>query len=230
MSVFEVILVCIFLHFDWTRKDSVSIRIQSECGKIRTRITQNRNTVNNVIWCRLYLKLSNLIDKGRWNIVPIATITETFSLPRHGWIDAPSMELVTACTKFDFPSPPLFGKPFASNKILANKKHSYNPMISFISMLSTGKVLSTAFVRNKSPYQPSWCNLLPLTYWPFLLLFFNIATLFQSYALLMDPEYRLLTLSEAFHKWIICRVVFFNKNKRKILFTLSSNKRSVVIL
>ena len=71
-------------------------------------------------------------------------------------------------------------------------------MISFISMLSTGKVLSTAFVRNKSPYQPSWCNLLPVTYWPFLLLFFNIATLFQSYALLMDPEYRLLTLSEAF--------------------------------
>ena len=42
MSVLEAILVRIFPHSDW-------IRIQSECGKIRTRITQNKDTFHAVI-------------------------------------------------------------------------------------------------------------------------------------------------------------------------------------
>ena len=44
MPVFRVILVRIFLHSEWIRIDTVSLRIQSECGKIRTRITPNRDT------------------------------------------------------------------------------------------------------------------------------------------------------------------------------------------
>ena len=44
MSVFGVILVRIFSHLD-----SISLRIQSECGKIRTRITPNTSTFYEVI-------------------------------------------------------------------------------------------------------------------------------------------------------------------------------------
>ena len=38
VSVFGVFLVRIFPHSDWIRRDTVSLRIQSDCGKIRTRI------------------------------------------------------------------------------------------------------------------------------------------------------------------------------------------------
>ena len=38
VSIFEVILFRIFPHLDWY---FISLRIQSECGKIRTRITPN---------------------------------------------------------------------------------------------------------------------------------------------------------------------------------------------
>ena len=48
MSVFGVILVRIFPHADGIRRDterySVSLRIQSKCGKIRTRIIPNMDT------------------------------------------------------------------------------------------------------------------------------------------------------------------------------------------
>ena len=47
VSVIGVILVRIFSHSDWIRRDtpySVSFRIQSECRKIRTRITPNMDT------------------------------------------------------------------------------------------------------------------------------------------------------------------------------------------
>ena len=44
MSVFGVILVRIFQHSDWIRRDSLSLHIQSECGKIVTRITPNTDT------------------------------------------------------------------------------------------------------------------------------------------------------------------------------------------
>ena len=52
MSIFGVILVCIFPHSDWIRRDTdwirrdtpYLLRIQSECGKIRTRITPNTDT------------------------------------------------------------------------------------------------------------------------------------------------------------------------------------------
>ena len=37
-TVFGVFLVGIFPHSDWIRRDTVSLRIQSHCGKIRTRI------------------------------------------------------------------------------------------------------------------------------------------------------------------------------------------------
>ena len=38
VPVFGVFLVRIFPHSDWIRRDTVSLRIQSDCGKIRTRI------------------------------------------------------------------------------------------------------------------------------------------------------------------------------------------------
>ena len=52
MSVFGVIPVCIFLHLDWIRRDGVSFRIQSKCGKIRTRVTSNMDTFHEVSICR----------------------------------------------------------------------------------------------------------------------------------------------------------------------------------
>ena len=49
MSVFGVILIRIFLHSNWISLYLfVSLRIQSECGKIRTRITQNTSTFHAV--------------------------------------------------------------------------------------------------------------------------------------------------------------------------------------
>ena len=44
MPVFRVILAHIFPHLDWIQRDGESLRIQSECGKMRTRITPNTNT------------------------------------------------------------------------------------------------------------------------------------------------------------------------------------------
>ena len=50
MSVFRVILARIFPHSNWIRRDteylpvSVSLRIQSKCEKMRTRITSNTDT------------------------------------------------------------------------------------------------------------------------------------------------------------------------------------------
>ena len=44
MSVFGVFLVRIFLHSDWIRRDTSYLRIQSECGKISTKETPNKNT------------------------------------------------------------------------------------------------------------------------------------------------------------------------------------------
>ena len=41
VSVFGFILVRIFLHSDWIRRDTQYLRIQSECGKMSTRITPN---------------------------------------------------------------------------------------------------------------------------------------------------------------------------------------------
>ena len=43
VPVFGVILVRIFPHLDWIRRDT-SLCIQSKCGKTRTRITPNTNT------------------------------------------------------------------------------------------------------------------------------------------------------------------------------------------
>ena len=54
VAVFRVLLVRIFPHLDWIMRDtdhlSVFLRIQCECGEIRTRITTNMDTfctVNN---------------------------------------------------------------------------------------------------------------------------------------------------------------------------------------
>ena len=45
MSAFRVILVCIFPHSDSIQRDTgVSLRIQSECNKIQTKITPNTDT------------------------------------------------------------------------------------------------------------------------------------------------------------------------------------------
>ena len=69
-------------------------------------------------------KLSHSVDLGKWNITLIASITTTSSSSRHELIHATSMQLQTACAKSDFPSPPWFGKPLTSNKLLANEEHS----------------------------------------------------------------------------------------------------------
>ena len=67
VSVFGVILVRIFPHSDWIWKDlSVSLRIQSECGKIRTRITRNMDTFYEV-WYLRHLKAFEIIS----NVMPV---------------------------------------------------------------------------------------------------------------------------------------------------------------
>ena len=43
-SVFRVILFRILSHLDWVLRYSVSLRIQSECGKMRTRISLHKDT------------------------------------------------------------------------------------------------------------------------------------------------------------------------------------------
>ena len=48
VSVFGVFLVRIFLHSDWIRRYSVSLRIRSECAKTRTRKTPNTDTFHAV--------------------------------------------------------------------------------------------------------------------------------------------------------------------------------------
>ena len=55
--VFRVILVRIFPHSDWIRRDrySVSLRIQYECGKIRTRKTPNMDTFHIVLPSKNYI-------------------------------------------------------------------------------------------------------------------------------------------------------------------------------
>ena len=66
VSIIGVILVRIFPHWDWIRRDtphfptfrlnterySLSLHIPSECGKMRTRITLNMDTFYAVILCR----------------------------------------------------------------------------------------------------------------------------------------------------------------------------------
>ena len=44
VSLFGVFLVRIFLHLSWIWRESVSLRIQSEYGKIQTRKTSNTDT------------------------------------------------------------------------------------------------------------------------------------------------------------------------------------------
>ena len=58
VSVFEVILVHIFPHLESTE---VSLRIQSECGKMRKRITPNTDT--------FYAREEGLINKSRSSVV-----------------------------------------------------------------------------------------------------------------------------------------------------------------
>ena len=48
VSAFRVFLVRIFSHSVWIRKDTVHLRIQSECGKIPTRKTPNMDTFHAV--------------------------------------------------------------------------------------------------------------------------------------------------------------------------------------
>ena len=77
MSVFGVVLVRIFSHLDWIWRDT-----ESECGKIRTRITPNIDTFHAVIiklfknwlnWKRghsnkedfNYLKFKDIQDRDR---------------------------------------------------------------------------------------------------------------------------------------------------------------------
>ena len=56
MSVFKVFLVRIFPHSDWIRRE----RIQSECGKIRTRKTPNTDTFHAVSMLQLNPFLANV--------------------------------------------------------------------------------------------------------------------------------------------------------------------------
>ena len=54
MSVFGVILVRIFPDSDW--KQRVSLRIQSECGKMPTRVTPNTDTFHAVyVWSNFFI-------------------------------------------------------------------------------------------------------------------------------------------------------------------------------
>ena len=52
LSLFGVILVHIFPHLDWIRR--VSLRIQSECGKLRTRKAPNMNTFYAVTKAKIF--------------------------------------------------------------------------------------------------------------------------------------------------------------------------------
>ena len=50
VSVFGVFLVLVFPHSDWIRRETVSLRIQSKCGKIQTRKTSNTDTFHVMIY------------------------------------------------------------------------------------------------------------------------------------------------------------------------------------
>ena len=68
VSISGVILVCISLHSDWI----VSLRIQSECGKMQTRITPNVDTFHVVYF---FLKLHHNTSDQVWiNNIIIQTL------------------------------------------------------------------------------------------------------------------------------------------------------------
>ena len=58
-----IVLVCIFPHSAWMRRYSVSLRIQSECGKIRTRITPNTDEFSHdwLAKARLFVRLMHCL-------------------------------------------------------------------------------------------------------------------------------------------------------------------------
>ena len=73
LSVFGVILIGISPHSDWIRR--VSLRIQSGCGKMRTRVTPNTDTFWTVILIQWKTKSGTLTNfeytfwqKWWWNI------------------------------------------------------------------------------------------------------------------------------------------------------------------
>ena len=86
VSVFGVIQVRSFPHSDWLRRD-ISLHIQSECGKIRIRITPNTNTFYAVLpfpivchwshtsFCFFMKNAFNLIRKSIWKVLRVQTIS-----------------------------------------------------------------------------------------------------------------------------------------------------------
>ena len=71
MSVFGVILVRHFPAFELnTKRYSVSLRIQSECGKIRTRKTPNTDTLHVVVirWNQGFFLKVKIFLKRRYGI------------------------------------------------------------------------------------------------------------------------------------------------------------------
>ena len=81
VSVFGVLLVRIFPYSDWIRR---SLRIQSECGKMRTRITANTDTFHAVSFSLIGSNLKLLLSIRLWmkslkRLFPIvAAFTKSF--------------------------------------------------------------------------------------------------------------------------------------------------------
>ena len=77
VSVFAVILVRIFPHSDWIRRD---LRIQFECGKIRNRITPNTDTFYAEQIAQFRQSYYNKDHEGSWKrTIEIKNDRETFA-------------------------------------------------------------------------------------------------------------------------------------------------------
>ena len=76
MSVFGVILVRIFQHSDWIRRDTVSLHIQSECGKIWTRITPNTVTFYAVTYVDFCIFLCRTLNNFHNLLVVVSYLTQ----------------------------------------------------------------------------------------------------------------------------------------------------------
>ena len=72
VSVFGVILVRILPHSDWKHKINTSLCIQSECGKMRTRITLYKDTHNRQ-W-NIYKIITYFGETDQWYLNFLKTI------------------------------------------------------------------------------------------------------------------------------------------------------------
>ena len=72
VSVFGVILVCILPHSDWKHKINTSLCIQSECGKMQTRITLYKD-IHNRQW-NIHKILTYFGETDQWYLNFLKTI------------------------------------------------------------------------------------------------------------------------------------------------------------